>query len=103
MLRFSDRILTVQKNRRYIQVAGNTNSGVEGRLSTTRKLKDNALSSATLVAYLSSPGFDGNIRYDADDDGSVIPGSGVEIFAYGFRNPYDIGTSLLVVCVSHLQ
>ena len=45
---------------------------------------------ATLVAHLSDPNYDGNIKYDADDDGDVIPGSGVQVFAYGNRNPYDL-------------
>lgn len=74
----------------YIQVAGNTNSGVTGRLSTTRQLKDSVLSASTVVAYLSDPKFDGKLVYDAKDDGNLVGGYGVEVFAYGQRNSYDI-------------
>ena len=74
----------------YIQVGGNTNAGVIGALSASHIQKDNVLSSATLVAYLSDPNFDGVITYDADDDGNMKSGFGVEIFAYGNRNPFDL-------------
>jgi glucose/arabinose dehydrogenase len=74
----------------YIQVGGNTNAGVVGSLSASHVQKDNVLSSATLVAYLSDPNFDGVITYDANDDGNMKSGFGVEIFASGSRNPYDL-------------
>jgi glucose/arabinose dehydrogenase len=74
----------------YIQVGGNTNAGVPGRLSGTRLLKENPLSAATLVAYLSDPTFDGNIQYDAPDDGNIIGGKGIKVFASGQRNSFDI-------------
>jgi glucose/arabinose dehydrogenase len=74
----------------YIQIGGNTNAGVPGRLSSTRLQKDNVLSAATLVAYLADPNFNGTLTYDADDDGNLNPGYGVEVFAAGSRNPYDI-------------
>lgn len=74
----------------YIQVAGSTNSGVPGELSSTKILKDNIVSGATLVAHLGDAGFTGRLVYDATDDGNLLPGSGVEIFAHGLRNPYGL-------------
>lgn len=74
----------------YIQVAGSTNSGVPGPLSSTKLLKDNVLSGATLVAHIKRSGFTGRLRYDALDDGNLLPDSGVEIFAYGLRNSYSL-------------
>lgn len=74
----------------YIQAGGNTNAGVPGRLSASRLMKENVLGAATLVAYLSDPNFDGHVMYDADDDGNQISGFGVEVFAHGNRNPYDL-------------
>ena len=74
----------------YIQVGGNTNAGVVGALTASHIQKDNVLSSSTLVAHLSDPNFDGFITYDAADDGNMKSGFGVEIFAYGNRNPFDI-------------
>ena len=71
-------------------MGGNTNAGVPGRLSASRLQKENVMGGATLVAHLSDPNYDGNIKYDADDDGDVIPGSGVQVFAYGNRNSYDL-------------
>jgi glucose/arabinose dehydrogenase len=74
----------------YIQVGGSTNAGVPGQLSGTRLLKENPLSAATIVAYLSDPEFDGNIAYSADDDGYVVGNKGVLVFASGQRNSFDI-------------
>lgn len=74
----------------YIQVGGNTNAGVPGSLSGSRLLKESPLSGATLVAYLSDPDFDGNLSYDAEDDGNVIGGKGVKVYASGQRNSFDI-------------
>lgn len=71
-------------------MGGNTNAGAPGRLSASRIQKENVLGGATLVAYLSDPYFDGNIEYDAADDGNVKSGSGVEVFAFGNRNAYDL-------------
>ena len=59
-------------------------------MSASRIQKENVLGGATLVAYLSSPNFDGHITYDAPDDGNMISGFGVGVFAYGNRNPYDL-------------
>lgn len=54
-------------------------------------MKENVLSGATLVAYLSNPGFDGVITYDKDDDGNQVGAKGsVDVFAPGMRNPYGI-------------
>jgi glucose/arabinose dehydrogenase len=74
----------------YIQIGGNTNAGVVGPLSGSHLQKDNVLSSATLVANVTDPNFNGFLTYDAEDDGNLNSGTGVEIFAYGNRNPYDL-------------
>jgi Malectin domain/IPT/TIG domain len=74
----------------YILVGGNTNGGIPGALSGSQIQKDNVLSSAVLVAYLSDPDFKGVLTYDAPDNGNLNPGSGVELFAAGLRNPFDI-------------
>jgi len=74
-----------------LSCSSNTNGGRPGRSSGSRKQKENVLGSATLVAYLSSPGFDGTITYDSDDDGNQVGGLGsVEVFASGMRNPFGI-------------
>jgi IPT/TIG domain/Glucose / Sorbosone dehydrogenase len=52
--------------------------------------KENYFSAATLVAYLADPDFDGNIKYDKEDDGNVIHGFGVEVYAAGLRNPFGL-------------
>ena len=72
----------------YIQVGGNTNAGVPGKLSGSRSQEDNVLSSATLVAHLGSENFNGTLEYGSD--GSLMAGSGVEVFATGERNSFDI-------------
>ena len=74
----------------YIQCASNTNGGIPGRLTGKQVQKDNYYSSATVVAHLADPMFDGAIRYDAPDDGIPIGGNGVEVFAAGTRNPFGI-------------
>jgi glucose/arabinose dehydrogenase len=74
----------------YVQVGGNTNAGIPGSLSGSRLQKENPLSAATLVADLSDPQFDGNILYDADDDGNVVGGKGIRVFASGLRNSFGI-------------
>ena len=74
----------------YIQCASNTNAGIPGRLTGRQVQKDNYYSSATVVAYLADPKFNGAIRYDAPDDGVPIGGNGIEIFASGTRNPFGI-------------
>lgn len=52
--------------------------------------KENYYSAAVLVAYINKPGFNGTITYDADDDGTPVGGSGVEIFTSGNRNAFGI-------------
>ena len=42
-----------------------------------------------LKADLAKPGFDGDIKYDADDDGNVVSGD-IKVFAAGRRNPYGV-------------
>jgi len=74
-----------------LSCSSNTNGGLPGRSSGSQKQKENVLSSATLVAYLSNPDFDGTITYDSDDDGNQVGGLGsVEVFASGMRNPFGI-------------
>jgi glucose/arabinose dehydrogenase len=74
----------------YVQIGGNTNAGVPGRLSGSHIQKENPLSASTIVAQLADPKFDGNIRYDAADNGNIIGGYGVRVFASGQRNSFDI-------------
>lgn len=59
---------------------------VPGELSGSQIQEENYLSGCTLVAYISQPGFNGAITYDSR--GVPNLGSGMEIFAYGLRNPY---------------
>lgn len=74
----------------YILLGGNTNAGVEGGLSGSRLQKENELSAAVLVAHLQREDFNGSLVYDAKDDGNLLEGSGIEVFASGLRNPFDI-------------
>ena len=73
----------------YFCLGSNTNGGVPGKLSSTLKLKENFLSGAINVAYLSHPDFNGNIQWSAPDDGNMIA-KGIDIYAAGTRNPYSI-------------
>jgi glucose/arabinose dehydrogenase len=77
----------------YFLIGGNTNGGKEGELSTSGKQRESFFSGATLVAHLGQSCFNGQITYDAVDDGSPVTGygpNGVEIFSAGNRNPYDL-------------
>lgn len=74
----------------YVQIGGNTNSGVPGKLTSDSIQKENVIFAATLAAKLWDLYFNGHLTYDADDDGNLNPGFGVEVFAAGQRNPYDI-------------
>ena len=74
----------------YIQIGSNTNGGIPGPLTTKQTQKDSYYSSATVVAELSDPNFDGAIKYDAVDDGTPNGGYGISVFAPGNRNPYGI-------------
>jgi glucose/arabinose dehydrogenase len=79
------------KGELYISSGSNTNGGVPGPLTSKSLQKDNVLSSAILVAYLSKPGFNGTITYDAPDDGNQVGALGfVEVFASGLRNPFGL-------------
>lgn len=71
----------------YIQVGGNTNAGVPGALSSTLEQDEHYLSAATVVAHLSRPNFDGNVKYDKNE---FIIGDDVEVWASGQRNSFDI-------------
>ena len=74
----------------YIQIGSNTNGGIPGPLTTKQTQKDSYYSSATVVAELADPNFDGVIKYDAVDDGTPNAGYGISVFAPGNRNPYGI-------------
>jgi hypothetical protein len=74
----------------YIQLGGNTNGGVPGRISGSSIQKENYYSSATLVAYIHKSGFNGTLTYNADDDGNPSGGSGIEFFCVGNRNPFGL-------------
>jgi glucose/arabinose dehydrogenase len=56
-------------------------------------MRENFFSAATLVANFGQSCFSGALTYDAEIDGSPVTGygpRGVEVFAPGTRNPYDI-------------
>jgi glucose/arabinose dehydrogenase/uncharacterized protein involved in tolerance to divalent cations len=72
----------------YIQIGGNTNAGVPGALSSSGKQDEGVLSAATVVAHLSRKNYDGNVKYDVNEN--QISGFDVEVFASGERNPFDI-------------
>lgn len=64
-----------------------------GELSGSQKQRENYFSAALLVAHYGEPGFDGDITYNADEDGDPITGfgpQGVEVYAAGTRNPFDV-------------
>ena len=74
-----------------VVLGSNTNGGVPGALSGSRKMKENVLSAAMLEVHLSKPDFYGFLTYDAPNDGNLIGrcvGS-VEVFASGLRSSYD--------------
>jgi glucose/arabinose dehydrogenase len=74
----------------YFGIGSHTNGGIPGQLSPTEyKLKENFLSAAINVAYVTHPDFDGNIKWSAPDDGNMIA-KGIDLFATGLRNPYSI-------------
>jgi IPT/TIG domain/Glucose / Sorbosone dehydrogenase len=66
-----------------------TNGGIPGKLSSSQLLKENFLSAAINVAYLSHPDFDGSIEWSALDDGNMIA-KGIDVYAHGLRNPYSV-------------
>jgi glucose/arabinose dehydrogenase len=73
----------------YFTSGSHTNGGVPGKLSSSGLLKENFLSAAINVAYLSHPDFNGAIKWSAPDDGNMIA-KGIDVFAPGLRNPYSI-------------
>jgi glucose/arabinose dehydrogenase len=73
----------------YMCMGSHTNGGIPGPLSSSRLLKENFLSAAINVAYLSHPDFNGDIRWSAPDDGNMIA-KGIDVFAHGVRNAYGI-------------
>jgi large repetitive protein len=77
------------EGRMYIAQAGTTNAGVPG-VDLLRP--ETPLSSAILVADIDAPGFDGSVTYDtpgALDVTNALTGD-IDVFASGFRNPYDL-------------
>jgi IPT/TIG domain/Glucose / Sorbosone dehydrogenase len=73
----------------YFTSGSHTNGGIPGKLSSSGILKENFLSAAVSVAYLSHPDFNGTIRWSSPDDGNMIS-SGIDLFAVGLRNPFGI-------------
>ena len=69
----------------FFNQGSNTNGGIPGAQSFTRQLKENFLSAAINVAYLSHPDFNGTIKWSAPDDGNMIA-TGIDVYASGFRN-----------------
>lgn len=79
-----------QDGRLHIQVGGFTNAGVldEARLGG---LAANPLSGASLVADITNPSFDGDIKYSSSNPAVAVQTSG-DVFVYmaGFRNSFGI-------------
>jgi glucose/arabinose dehydrogenase len=73
----------------YMTSGSHTNGGVPGPLSSSRLLKENFLSAAISVAYMSHPDFNGTIKWSAPDDGNMIA-SGIDVFGAGLRNPFGL-------------
>jgi glucose/arabinose dehydrogenase len=73
----------------YFAQGSHTNGGVPGGLSSSKILKENFLSAAVNVAYLSHPDFNGTIAWSAPDDGNMIA-KGIDVFAMGLRNPFGL-------------
>ncbi|HYE22809.1 MAG TPA: malectin domain-containing carbohydrate-binding protein, partial [Verrucomicrobiae bacterium] len=72
----------------FIQVGGNTNAGVPGAMSSTGIQDEGFFSAATLKANINNPSFNGDITYDAQ--GYPVSSTDIEVFAAGFRNPFDL-------------
>ena len=73
----------------YFNSGSHTNGGIKGKSSKSQLLKENFLSAAVNVAYLSHPDFNGNIKWSALDDGDLIA-TGIDNYAVGLRNPYGL-------------
>lgn len=79
--------------RLYIAQGSTTNAGLPNPNPGLFQRREVPTSAAILVADIHAPGFDGNITYSpantyADDVDQV--GGDVEVYASGFRNPYDL-------------
>ena len=78
-----------QKGRLFIAQGGSTNAGLPIK---PLDRDETPLSGAILVADLSDPDFDGEIKYDTESathQTNKISGN-VKVFASGFRNPFDL-------------
>jgi IPT/TIG domain/Glucose / Sorbosone dehydrogenase len=73
----------------YFTSGAHTNGGIPGAASSSKLLKENFLSAAVNVAYMSHPNFDGQIKWSQPDDGNMIA-KGIDVFAAGLRNAYSI-------------
>jgi glucose/arabinose dehydrogenase len=71
----------------YIMMGSNPNGGIPGQLSATAR---NSFIGGYSGCMFSDSTFDGFLSYDADDDGNLDGGCGVEVCAAGFRNPLGI-------------
>lgn len=83
-----------------IAVGGNTNAGIPG--CNIGGLNESPLSAAILRAFITKPGFNGQVQYQFTSNGQpsnnqvdgalvdVVPGVDVEVFAPGLRNPFDL-------------
>jgi IPT/TIG domain/Glucose / Sorbosone dehydrogenase len=52
--------------------------------------KETGLTAAVIVAYISDPDFNGFLKYDKSEEGDIIEGNGVEVFATGLRNAFGL-------------
>jgi len=83
-----------------IAIGGNTNAGVKAPL--IGDLPESPLSGAIVRARTSEPGFDGDLNYRDritlaivndqvfGEDVELLPGTLVDVHAFGLRNPYDL-------------
>ncbi len=84
----------------YVPIGGNTNAGVPS--PELGGLDESPLSETILVASIREPDFDGRVSHRSFTTGVALPdqgdarqaeallGSGLRVFASGFRNPYDV-------------
>jgi glucose/arabinose dehydrogenase len=79
--------------RLYIAQGGTTNAGVVNTGGALFQREEVPTGSAILVADIKAPGFNGNITYSPPNTYSTAvakTGGDVNLYAVGFRNPYDI-------------
>lgn len=83
-------MLFTQNGDLLITVGGFTNSGLPGY--KLGGVWETQLSAAILIAYLSKPDFDGDIKYDNEDvlRHAKIKSGDVSIFSTGLRNSYSL-------------